>query len=283
MSWDVVARKEINDAIRSRVLLALSVALVLLALLVTGIYALIPIVFGGDASEQTLQGLLGFLRPAAFFVPVLGAVLGYKAIVGERTSGSLNLMLSLPHTRDDVVVGKLAGRAVVLAIPLILAFLAGFVLVALRFDSFSVVTYATFLALLLLIGIAYLSIAVAVSASTESTLISAVSVLGMYFLLRFVWTRSMVGLYMLSKRVTTGEWVLPTGNYPEWVSFLAMLSPHSAYDMAMYGFVVDVPAAFQPWYMDPWFANEWTGILLLLLWIVLPVTFGVVRFRSVDL
>lgn len=281
MSWQVIARKELKDAIRSRVLHALSGILVLLALALTGLYVSVPTLFGAPSSELTLQSFIVLLGPATALVPILGAMLGYKAIAGERETGSLNLMLSQPHTRDDVVLGKFAGRSVVLAIPVLLAFAAGLVVVLLSFDAYSIVDYATFLALLVLIGMVYVAVATSLSASTRSTTKAAVGVLAYYVVFKMVWAPLMAAIYAVSTRLRTGEWTLQFGGVPDWIHFLRTLSPHRAYQILLNELILtDSPGALIE---QPAFVNEWTAIVVLALWIVGPLTLGLWRFDAVDL
>jgi ABC-2 type transport system permease protein len=48
--------------------------------------------------------------------PIVGVVVGYNAVSGGRESGSLKLLLSLPHSRADVVFGKVVGRGAALSL-----------------------------------------------------------------------------------------------------------------------------------------------------------------------
>lgn len=69
-------------------------------------------------------------------------MLGYRAIVGERESGSLKFLLGLPHTRRDVILGKLIGRVSTVTV----AVLVGFAIVGVHLlviaETFSVAAYA---------------------------------------------------------------------------------------------------------------------------------------------
>jgi len=77
-------------------------------------------------------------QPMSFFVPMLGLAISYAAIAGERDSGSIKLLLSLPNSRRDVILGKFIGRCAVLTI----AILSGYVVVA----AFALLTYESFAA-----------------------------------------------------------------------------------------------------------------------------------------
>ena len=125
MTWDAIARKDVQDARRSYWLWGL--AGVLSALLALG-----PVLIAtgliqvsqpqnGDAitTDLYVQLMLGVLT---FFVPIVAIVLAYDSITGERDSGTLKLLLSLPHARVDVVVGKAVGRGTVVSAAILIAF-----------------------------------------------------------------------------------------------------------------------------------------------------------------
>lgn len=280
MSWPVVARKEVKDAARSRVLHALTGAMVLIALALMGVYVAAPRLFGTPAANLTFQNFVASLGPASAFVPILGAMLGYKAIVGERESGSLALLLSQPHSRDDVVIGKFVGRAVVLAVPIALAFAAGFGVVAVAFDAYSIVGYVGFLGALVLVGVAYVAVAIAVSASTDSTTKAAAGILAYYLVFKWLWGALVLATNAVRARLATGEWVIQIGGFPEWVSVMFMLSPHNAYQIVLRDVVL---TEYPPvWYAEP-YMTAWTGSVVLALWTVGALTVGLWRFDAVDL
>ncbi len=62
---------------------------------------------GEDISMAIFIGLL---------VPIIGIALGFDAINGERSSGTLNRILSQPIYRDSVINGKLLAGIITLAI-----------------------------------------------------------------------------------------------------------------------------------------------------------------------
>ena len=88
------------------------VTTLLFALLASGIAA-----YGrsaGDAAGVVTAPSLVTL--AAFLVPLVALILGHDAIVGERERHTLGLLMSLPVSRWEVLVAKLLGRGVALAL-----------------------------------------------------------------------------------------------------------------------------------------------------------------------
>ncbi|MEF8854518.1 MAG: ABC transporter permease subunit, partial [Haloarculaceae archaeon] len=123
MSTLAVAKKDFRDAIRSRALWGLSL---LFFLLVSGIgvaYAEFDALSGG---QPTPTGLIFFIASGVGTYVSLAALLTcFKSIAGERESGTIKVLLSLPHSRRDVILGKWLGRSAVLALPVVGTFVIG--------------------------------------------------------------------------------------------------------------------------------------------------------------
>jgi hypothetical protein len=107
MTWEVVARKDFQDAVRSHWLWALS-ALFVAVLAFPPALIIADIIQIGQASEGLNTDLFVFLMrdTMTLLVPIIAIVLAYASVTGERDSGTLKLLLSLPHSRRDVVAGK---------------------------------------------------------------------------------------------------------------------------------------------------------------------------------
>ncbi|SFR30442.1 ABC transporter permease [Halorubrum sodomense] len=194
MSLTAVARKDFQETVRSRGMLVL---VALFSLLVSAFaFAVRPT--GGSEQFATELLLSVFIGPflVTTLVPLVGVVVGYDAVSGERESGSLKLLLSLPHSRADVVLGKVAGRGAALA----LAVFAGFLLPALVlivapvvFNAGAFLGYTVFAAAL---GVAFVAIAVGCSAASaiqRRALIGAVAIYVLFVLLWGAITGRLVG------------------------------------------------------------------------------------------
>lgn len=108
--WEGVARKDFEDAVRSKLLwglIAVFVAFLVMSLLSA------EVLFPDGVTVDATMALVGVAMLAQLFVPGIALVAGYMSVVGERRSGSLRVLLSYPFSRFDVVAGKLAGRTLV--------------------------------------------------------------------------------------------------------------------------------------------------------------------------
>lgn len=280
MTWTVVARKDFNEARRSRSLWALSAAFLLLAVLFAALYTFIPAI-SGDVEELSSLGLMGFLSaPVGIFVAVAALVLAYKSVAGETESGSGKLLLSLPHTRRDVIVGKIAGRTLVLAIPVVIGLLAMLAVIAVTNVVLDPLEYGLFTLVTLLFVLVYVALFIGISASTTSTARAAtVAVLGLV-VLEFAWDVVPLGAWFVLNGFQVPEAFL-TGNVgamPELVAFLANLPPSQAYLNAVGGVLSGTVSGAGPWYLSQGFS-----LVVLALWALVPAVVGYRRYRGADL
>lgn len=276
MSWIHVARKDFQDAGRSRALWALAVLFVLLSALITWAFGSL---LGGEEGVDIL-GLIGALQsPMTLFIGIIALLVGHKAIVGERESGSLKVLLSLPHSRLDVLLGKLAGRTLVLWIAIALGFITGTVVWFALVGGGSITSLSVFAAVTLLYGVAYMSVAVAISASTRSGSRATALAIGFWLVFQFMWN-----LVILALRIVAGGFevnAVLTQAPPDWASLLQSLSPTQAYSFAT---IRLIPGAAEAGNIGSSFwASWWWALLVLVLWILAPMAFGYWRFNQADL
>lgn len=274
MSWAVVARKDFQDAGRSRLLWVVTA---LFVLLVGGLaFAYAEFFAGTGAPDDLSLGFVVFLQgTAGFFVSIAALLVGYKSIAGERESGTITFLLGLPHTRRDVVVGKLIGRTAVLAV----ALLAGFAVAAatlLAFgSSFSGVEFLLFTALTIFYALAFVAVAVGLSALTGSSSKAAAGAITFWAFNQF-W-----GVVPLVVLIVVGGLTFPEPPFPDWYHALAGLGPGAAYgNAAAYflpeGFADQIGSEFGG--LPPWY-----GLVVLVGWAVLPLAVGYWRFERADL
>jgi Cu-processing system permease protein len=115
----VVARKEFRDDFRNRWTIA---AAILFALLALGIAYFGGVAAGKVGFTSFAATLASLTTLAAFIIPLIGLLIAYHTIVGERDNGTLLLILSYPLSRAELVAGKFVGHCAALGA----AALAGF-------------------------------------------------------------------------------------------------------------------------------------------------------------
>ena len=279
MSWVAVAKKDFQDAVRSRSLWGLSVVFLLFALGTTYAYVEFPdqIAAGG----QSGFGLAVYLSSVAgLFVSLTAILIAYKALAGERESGSIKLLLGLPHTRTEVMFGKVIGRSAVLGAPVLVAFLLAGVYAGLSLDTFEAVDYLLFVLMTLVLAVAYVCIVSGISATTGSTSRSSTLAIGFFLLFELIWGAITTGIVW----VTNGfELPATAAGFPDWVFIVNQLPPSSAYGMSLYAVVPDAMGSSAAAQVDALYGTPWLGVLILAFWIVVPLGIGLRRFNRADL
>ena len=155
-----IAAKEFRDRMRNRWVLAVA--------LVFTVFSLVIAYFGGAQ-----QGAVGFrsieftiaslVSLVIYLIPLIALLLGFDAIVGERERGSLDLLLSLPITRLELLLGKYLGLAAALALSTLAGFGMVAVLLSRQMSWASMYHYFGFMLSSVLLGLAFLSLAVLLS------------------------------------------------------------------------------------------------------------------------
>jgi len=282
-----VVKKDFQDAARSKLLWAL---LVLFVLGIGGITIGLPEVverLGQLDLDLSVLGLIALMTgritfgfgPIPVLVPVIGLLLGYNAIVGEQESGSIKLLLSLPHSREDVIFGKLLGRTGVAGVSLLAGFFVAMVIGLLLYNAFSLVDFTVFFLVTLLFITVHISIGIGISAGAPSHTIAVIAVLVFVGLFQALWGAIMNVIAIVDAGFDLGEAFLTQD--PTWLTFLRILSPSNAYERALAAVIprLDVGAqAADPFYVQPWF-----GFVILLFWLVVPLGIGYYVFEAADL
>lgn len=295
----VIAKKDFQDAVRSWLFWGLSGFFFALLAVITGItwyFAGEPIL----AEELTTEILISLVSNVTrLVIPVIALILGWKAIAGERESGSMKVLLALPHSRADVVLGKLLGRSLVLALSLVLGFGLAAIVVAGFMGRFGILDYLGLLAMSIIYGVAYVSIAVAISALTRSTTFAGAGVFGVFVLFYVVWNALMPAFRLLvsfgyiegvSYTLEANGQDLVFQRPPAWAFAIDMFDPGNAYanvltlatSAAEIEGASDLTAA-QFGGSVPFFLQDWFAFVVLLFWIVVPLGIALHRFEQVDL
>lgn len=294
-TWTDVARKDFEDAMRSKMLwgfIVVFVAFVSMALPVA------EQLFPDAVVVDPGKALSGVAMLAQLFVPGIALVAGYMAVVGERRTGSLRVLMSYPFSRRDVVAGKLVGRLLVTGTALIVGFAVASVLVVVLYGTPGLWAFAGFVGAGVLIGVTFTGLAVGGSAAASSRGRAMTVTIGSFVAMVFFWKPVVSGVYY----AVTGS--LPGLHAEEWYFLLKRINPLEAYRVltswaldeevsAVPQFPVEnVPANALPETLAlanrlagevPFYLEEWFSVVVLVAWGVIPVLVGYWRFERSDL
>ncbi len=268
MSWLVVARQEAWLTATARSVRLLAGLLVLVCAI--GGYVF-PVFDPGPHTTAHFGGYVsGWLGT---LVPLIGLVVGYNAVVGERRSGALVLSLSLPHRRRDVVLGKLVGRLVPVVAAIVAGGLLAGALVVYPFGEFTVVAYVAFVGATVALGVVYTALGVAISTLVATKTRATVAAFGIYVLFVGVWTELEGAIEFALASIGLDQEGIPAS-----VELLLALEPTTAYDRIVAG-AIDPAGSVG----DAWYLGEWVALALLVLWATVPLGIAYRRFAGVDL
>lgn len=294
MTLQAVARKDFRDAVRSKWLWGLSA--VFLGLFVGSAYLIgSGIQPTGDQplTSEVFVPTLGN-QVVALVVPIVAIVIAYSSITGERESGSLKLLLSLPHSRQDVVVGKSLGRSTVLSLPvLVTMLLAAVVLVAYGIDV-DPLKYLAFVALTLLLGVVFVTLAVGISAAAATNRRAMLGTVGTYVVLTMLWTQVRRVLVVLNDQLSLG---METMTLVKYGLFIKYFNPVRAYETLVTRLYADSVLSARLYGVRgmqrqlisqqfgdvPFYLSDWVVLAQFLLWVLVPVAAGYWVFKDADL
>ncbi|VVO44666.1 ABC transporter permease [Pseudomonas fluorescens] len=197
--WNM-ARKEFNDGLRNRWLLAISL---LFAVLATGI-AWLGAAASGQVGFTSVPATIASLASlATFLMPLIALLLAYDAIVGEDESGTLLLLLTYPLGRGHILLGKFVGHGLILALATLIGFGCAMLAIALLVEevelSLLLWAFGRFMLSSTLLGWGFLGLAYGLSSVSAEKSTAAGLALGVWFFFVLVFDLALLALLVLSE------------------------------------------------------------------------------------
>ena len=156
---------------------------------------------------------------ATLFVPLVALILGHDAIVGERERNTLPLLLSLPISRTGLIVAKMLGRTAALCTSITIG-LGGAMLLSPpdgREQIFALIGPT------ILLGIAFLSMGVAVSAIARRVTIAVNIAVVLWFSFVFFFDLGLLQLMVITEGAVSNELI----------HYLVLANPAGLYRLEM--------------------------------------------------
>ncbi|WP_205752971.1 ABC transporter permease [Cupriavidus oxalaticus] len=267
-----IAAKEFRDRMRNRWVLAVAVVFTALSVAIGYFGGAEQGVLGPRSLEFVITSLASLV---IYLVPMIALLLGFDAVVGERERGSLDLLLSLPLTRGELLLGKYLG----LAAALLLATAGGFalmaVLLARQFGWPGLYHYLGFVASAGLLGLAFLSLALWLSVLSRDRAQASGLAIGLWFFFVLVFDLLLLGLLVAG----AGEGGA-SGSGTDWIAWLLLLNPADLFRIVN-AFSLDQlrSAGGVASIVPPALASPWPTGAALLAWIAVPLVLAARRFR----
>jgi len=309
----VVAEKDFRDAIRSRALLLLGTVFVVFFAVAAFFFAdqFQQFLDNAAASNNTTQRqaarmarerltsdafLSSLTTITRLLVPLTAIVVSYAALVGERESGTLKLLLSLPHSRASAVLGKFVGRSGVVAVPVLLGFVVAAPVFPITGVPFEAVGFAAFALATALLGVVFVAVSVGTSAAAPTSRRAVVFIVGLYALFTLLWGQFSSAVFRqvqnyadLSQVASVKAFLVlrhlnPVRTYESLVASVGPTGELAARTSLLGGFNGQLAAQILRQNGGlPVYLTDAALVGYLLLWIAVPLALGVLAFERLDL
>jgi ABC-2 type transporter. len=274
--WAQLARRDYLESVRDRSFYT-----------TIGFFTLLGAAVGvlfvqGAGDDATGTGLLALLTGAVtLLVPLVALLISYESVVGPRQSGTLKVLLGLPYTRRNVVIGAVLGRlgltlsavAALLFVPHAVALVGG----APVAPSQAAVLFGA----AALLSMAFVGVAVGVSAAVRSTGRAAALAFGFFLLSVLLWRQVLVrGLVFV-----VNGFEFP-GTIPRWANVVGAVNPATAYATVVGRLAPELSGAALGGAVGPPGAVHRSaafGAVVLVAWTVLAPLVGLFAFDRTDL
>jgi ABC-2 type transport system permease protein len=277
-----VAKKDFKSARRSR-------SLWLVATLLGVVTALIGYSYQGYqvTPTESVHRLFGqIVLLLSLLLPIVALVASYMSIAGERESGGVKFLLSLPNTRRDVFLGKFCSRLAVVGAGVVFMFVTATAGGVARNGVLPVGFVAALLAITLVYGSVFVSIAVALSSMVAARSKAIAAAVGSYFLLVLLYVVPGLSVFMLAQWVHTT--LLGFDTNLDLYNAVSYTSPLTAYRQATN---MVLPESVEQRVFQrasdagelPMYLSEEVSLLVFAVWVVVPLVVGYVRFQGADL
>ncbi|HEY8907234.1 MAG TPA: ABC transporter permease subunit [Rhodoferax sp.] len=264
----IIAAKEFRERIRNRWVLAVTAVFSAFALVIAYFGSAQQGAVGFGSIEVTIASLVSLV---IYLIPLIALILGFDAIVGERERGSLDLLLSMPITRLELLLGKFLGLSAALACSTVIGFGLVGLLLGLKLPPSALYHYAGFMLSSVLLGMAFLSLAVMVSVFAADRTRASGGAIALWFFFVLVYD-----LILLGTLVVSGG-AVATDAFP----YLLLLNPADVFRIlnifgldevrTLYGLTTVFPERL---------ANPGLLGAVMLAWIALPLGIANWRFRQ---
>lgn len=292
MQWLPLARRECRTILTSKGTWALAVLIIL---------------WGYRPTYQEWHSvgsaiITAYLQIAAtIFLPIGILLLCYRALNGERATGSLKFLLALPLTRTHILLGKGVGRFAGIGAMLLVG--AGILAIVgiVNHGPFPPGPFAVTVLALLLLAATFVSVALLISVVFDRT-VAAGGAVFVFFFVSLFWSRLVPWIYSLVTGISVSGFNAPSSG----PLFLALrLAPVSAYCVVTNWILgignsahiyqrVYLKSASEwrvnayvvgPAFADaavPWYLHPAVSVLILLGWVIGPLGLAWLWFQRGD-
>jgi len=221
-----ISKKEFMDNWRNKWIIAVSAIFLLLTLVISYFGSMGA---GGVGWRDIDATIVGMITLVTLLVPIIGLMLGYATIVGEKEKGSLELMLSYPVERIEILTGKLFGLGAVMAAATFIGFGVAGIIIALNVKGVQWGNYMVFVLASILLGFVFISIAMLFSAIFKKRSAAMGGAVFLWFLFEMIWNIVITGV--LTAQYGIEKLTDPNFMAPSWYYVASLINPVKAYSV----------------------------------------------------
>lgn len=195
----IIARKEIQEGLRNRWVLATTLLLAALALTLTFLGSAPTGNVGAGALDVVIVSLSSL---TIFLVPLIALLISHDAIVGEMERGTMLLLLSYPVGRWQVIMGKFIGHLAILSFATLLGYGAAAAALAITgaaIDTSSLVAFASMILSSILLGAVFVAIGYLISALVAERGTAGGIAIGVWLLCVLIYDMALLGLLVVDQ------------------------------------------------------------------------------------
>ncbi len=270
-----IAKKEFMDNWRNKWIIAVSAIFVILTLVVS--YFGSGFSSGGVGWKDLDVTMAGMMTLVSLLIPIIGLMLGYASIVGEREKGSLELLLSYPVKREEVIAGKFIGLGIVMAMANFIGFGIAGIIIGINVKGVEWGGYFIFILSSILLGLVFISIALFFSSIFKKRSTAMGGAIFLWFLFEMIWDIVLAGILIAqygTKRLSDPNFVAPS-----YYHILSLINPVKAYSTMAALNISSISSNLKL----PSFVNTPLVLAVLLAWMLIPLLAGYLIFAKKDL
>lgn len=222
----IVARKEIQEGLRNRWVLATTLLLAALALTLTFLGSAPTGNVGADALDVVIVSLSSL---TIFLVPLIALLISHDAIVGEMERGTMLLLLSYPIGRWQVILGKFIGHLAILSFATLVGYGAAAAALAATGVAIDAASWWAFLSMILfsvMLGAVFVAIGYLVSALVAERGTAGGIAIGVWLFFVLIYDMALLGMLVVDQGRTISGGIL---------NVLLLLNPTDAYRLLNLG------------------------------------------------
>jgi len=273
----VIAKKEIMDNVRNLWIIIMTIIFAILTIAMSAVGSYLS--EGWQSLDVTIALMMSIVT---LLVPIIALMLGYAAIVGEIEKGSMNIMISLPVSRLQIVIGKLLGLGGVLSFTILVGFGIAGIIIGIMVPNVNYIEYLIFIVATILIGLVYLNVAFFFSNLFKKRSTALGGAIFLWFFFNMMLPIILLGVAWGGAAMTD----ILSGSAPDWYFMIDLINPMSVFSALVFlnvGGGLSSMDSMSVQMQYPEFYSSGLMVLILAAWIVGFFALSYWRFSKKDI